>query len=330
MSRVARRTGRRRVTAALAGCAALALAACGTGGDYAPTALPQTPTVTSAPSAPATTPATCRGDVTASYDPFPDLAAGRAAPGLAEIVERGRLVVGVSADSRLLGARNPATNAIEGFDIDAARAVSQALFGSPDRVVLRVITAADRIPLLQDGGVDLVARNFTITCDRWQQIAFSGTYYLAGQRVLVPTSSVATQVTDLAKGSRVCAPTGSTSLAALGDYPDLVPVGATAHTQCLVLLQQGRVDAITGDDTVLAGLAAQDPYTKVIGDKFSREPYGLGVDQDNRDLVRFVNAALAQWRADGGWQRSYDRWLAPALGRGAPPTPVYGRTGPTG
>jgi len=309
------------------------LAACGTGGAYAPTVIP-TGTTASAGSGSGSSPsagtARCTGPVTASYDPASSPAAGLALPGVQQITKDGTLTVGVSADTRLLGARNPATNVIEGFDIDVAHAMAKALFGDPSKVTLRVITAADRIPALQDGRVELVARAMTINCARWQQIAFSGVYYLAGQRVLVPSGSTARSIADLPKGSRVCAPSGSTSLAYLSKYPSLVPVGADTHTGCLVMLQQGQVDAITGDDVVLAGLAAQDPYTKVIGPKLTQEPYGLGINKDNRDFVAFANAALDQYEKDGGWQVSYDRWLAGPLGPGKAPTPVYGRRGPTG
>lgn len=315
--------------------AAVLLAACGTGGEYEPTALPTSASSSAAGPTPSGSASpspsvTCSGDVTASYDPVPSLAAGRQLAGVKKIAQDGTLTVGVSADTRLLGARNPETNVIEGFDIDAARAVAEALFGDPSKVTLRVITAADRIPLLASGEVELVARNMTITCERWQQIAFSGVYYLAGQRVLVAANSPATSIADLPKGARVCAPRGSTSLAKLKDYPALVPVASDTHTGCLVLLQQGQADAITGDDTVLAGLVAQDPYTKVVGPKFTQEPYGLGVAATNREFVRFVNAALDDYRADGGWQASYNRWLAGPLGAATPPRPVYGRSGPTG
>ena len=87
------------------------------------------------------------------------------------------------------------------------------------------------------------------------------------------------------------------------------------------------MQAITGDDTVLAGLAAQDPYAKVVGRAFTAEPYGLGVNKEHVDLVRFVNGVLEQMRRDGRLTAAYDRWLKPALGPApAPPTPVYGRS----
>jgi polar amino acid transport system substrate-binding protein len=244
---------------------------------------------------------------------------------MARIRDRGRLVVGVSADSLLLGSRDPISGRIEGFDIDMARLVAEALFGDPNRIELRVITAAQRIPLLEDGSVDLVARNMTITCARWEQIAFSAEYYRSGQKILVPLGSSATSLADLA-GARVCAPAGSTSLDKLDEFPDVEAVSATTHTDCLVKFQQGEVDAITGDDTVLAGLAAQDPYAQVVGEAFTAEPYGLGMNADAVDLVRFVNGVLARGVADGTWTRSYDRWLAGALGAApAAPTPRYGR-----
>ena len=136
---------------------------------------------------------------------------------------RGRLIVGVSADTLLLAARNPVSGRIEGFDIDMARLVAKAIFGDPDKIELRVITTAQRIPVLQDGSVDLVVRAMTINCARWQQIAFSAEYYRAGQKVLVPLGSKATSLDDLS-GQRVCAPTGSTSLDKLSTFPKVVTV----------------------------------------------------------------------------------------------------------
>jgi polar amino acid transport system substrate-binding protein len=104
-------------------------------------------------------------------------------------------------------------------------------------------------------------------------------------------------------------------------------VASDTHTGCLVLFQQGKVDAITGDDTILAGLAAQDPYALVVrAPAFTAEPYGLGVAKEHADFARFVNGVLAQMRADGRWTTAYNTWLRAALGPApAPPAAVYGR-----
>jgi polar amino acid transport system substrate-binding protein len=168
----------------------------------------------------------------------------------------------------------------------------------------------------------------TMTCDRWKQIAFSSEYYWAGQKILVRSGSRAMTLADLA-GQRVCAPDATSSMDNLRRLqPKAVAVGSDSHTGCLVLFQQGQVDAITGDDTVLAGLAAQDPYAVVPEQKaFTAEPYGLGMNAKDVDLVRFVNAELARMRSDGEWTAIYDRWFAGPLGAApAPPKAVYGRS----
>jgi len=325
---------RRRPARALVGLVVVAtsvLAACAPSGQEhaGPDAgTPAVDALVGAPQAPLPAAATC-DDATTSYAPGEDGAQVAGNPDVTAIKERGALFVGVSADTLLLGSRNPLSGEIEGFDIDMLRAVSDAIFGSPDRLQLRVITSGQRLDVLQAHEVDLVARAFSITCDRWQEIAFSAEYYHAGQKVLVPLDSDARGIADLA-GQRVCAPEGTTTIDRLADYPQIEAVGAQTHTQCLVLFQQGKVDAITGDDTILAGFAAQDPYAKVVGDAISDEPYGIGVAADRVDLVRFVNAVLDEVKADGRWAQSYDRWFA-ALGTAPePPESVYGRRAPGG
>jgi polar amino acid transport system substrate-binding protein len=297
---------------------------------YSPTELP-TPPASPAPTsaAPTSKPPTC-SNPTASYapdGPLPlpnDLPAGST---MARIRERGRLIVGVSADTYLLGSRNPLNGRIEGFDIDMVKAVTKAIFGDETKYQPKVITAAQRIPALQKGEVDLVARNMTINCDRWTQIAFSSEYYHSGQKILVRKGSKATKLADL-KGQKVCAPIGTSSMDNLIKLaPQAIPVGADSHTGCLVLFQQSAVAAITGDDTVLAGLAAQDPYAFVPAQQvFTDEPYGLGIPAKNVDLVRFVNAKLDDMRSNGEWTAIYNRWLADSLGPApSPPKAVYGR-----
>lgn len=331
------------VLTVLAAC--LGAVACSTAGDYAPTPLYTPPPPSVSPSASATpsptaSPAPSGDDIVTanclqSYAPPATMPTpGRMPSGshMATIQKRGRLIAGVSADTLLLGSRNPVSGRIEGFDIDLLHAISEAIFGNPDKIELRVITAAQRLPALEEGSVDVVARNMTITCARWQQIAFSSEYYRSGQKVMVrlgeqsEDGGAITGMQDLA-GKKVCAPNGSTSMDKLRTFDDIEAVGADTHTGCLVLFQEGEVDAVTGDDTVLAGLAAQDPYAEVVqAPAFTAEPYGLGVNREHVDFVRFVNGVLEQMREDGRWTRSYGRWLADALGKApTPPAPVYGR-----
>jgi polar amino acid transport system substrate-binding protein len=320
---------RRLVVAAAVVVAATGLAACGGGGHpLAPRAEPSgfdpRPVGVQDPAElPDDEPAgggSC--DPLASYRPAGDETAILPGSTMDEIVERGRLVVGVSQNTYLFGYRDPFTGQLTGFDVDIAREVTRALFGDPDRIQFRAISSADRIPMLQGGDVDLVVRTMTMNCERWEEVAFSTEYYSAGQRVLVHSGSEATGIEDLG-GQKVCATAGSTSIrnvAAADSGP--VPVSVADWTDCLVLLQQGQVAAVSTDDTILAGLAAQDPATRVVGETFTEEPYGIAANSDHVDLVRFVNAVLEQLRADGTWSKIYDQWLADHLGAGAQPPPA--------
>ncbi|TMC13418.1 MAG: glutamate ABC transporter substrate-binding protein [Chloroflexi bacterium] len=312
---------------AIAGAAALtlAVAACGTPAllvrpaidGAAPSPSPSTPA--------AAAPDTSCGDPTASLRPQgPPPAPGALPAGsfMQAIYQRGRLVAGVSRDTLLFGSVNPTTDRIEGFDIDILRQVAKALFGDPDRIEFRVITPAQRIPALQAGTVDIVGRTFTVNCVRWRQIDFSSVYYVSGQRVLVPRGSPISGPGDLG-GKRICVPAGTTALDGLSSRASRkpIPVVVADQTDCLVLLELGTVDAAVNDESVLLGLAVQDPSMVVVGPRFTVEPYGLGIAQSHPDFVRFVNAVLEQMRSDGAWSAIYNHWLS-RIGPDAGPPPA--------
>lgn len=286
-----------------------------------------------APVAPeCTTAQVVNDDATRSYPPLDELPVPEQMPSgstMAGIHERGRLIVGVSADTLLFGARNPLTDRIEGFDIDMLSEVARAIFGEVDditeKIEYRVITYADRLPSLEAGTVDIVAHTMTINCRRWLRIAFSSEYYGAGQKVLVKKGSDYDGIDDLQRdAATVCAPEGSTNIdELLQNRKGVVVLGKADISDCLVAMQQGEADATSGDDTVLAGFAAQDPNTEVVGEAFTKEPYGLGFNRDAVDFVQFVNAVIDEMRADGRWADIYQRWLLDtgALPGDAPPPP---------
>jgi polar amino acid transport system substrate-binding protein len=238
---------------------------------------------------------------------------------MATIKARGYLIAGVDQSTYHFGFLNPLDKQIEGFDIDMIHAIAKAIFGNPNAVEFKAITDAQRIPDILNGSVDIVAHTMTITCMRLQQVDFSSVYFDAAQRVLVQDDSTATSLADL-KGRQVCATTGSDSLTVIKQY-GAIPVAVPYWTDCLVLLQQDQVAAISTDDAILAGLAAQDPFTKLIGARLTDEPYGLAISKQHPDFVRFVNAVLAQLRSDGQWAASYARWVGTPVP--APPTAQY-------
>jgi polar amino acid transport system substrate-binding protein len=329
----------RRLVVALVLVAALA-AACSTSDSVSQTAiaaLSVKATTTTTPTSPTTVAPTC-ANPTASLAPQGALPAPGNMPAgsfMATIQKRGRLIVGVDQTTLLFGYLNPQDGQIEGFDIDMLRQVAKAIFGDDGqnentRIQFVAISAAQRIPFVQNSQVDIVADTMTINCARDTQVDFSSVYYDAGQRILVPQNSSITSSADLG-GKRVCAAAGSTSIdnvidtAVTGAKSPAIPVSVDQWSDCLVALQSGTVDAISTDDTILAGLAVQDPLTTIVGPKFTDEPYGMAINQGHPEFVRFVNGVLAQMRSNGTWAAIWNRWLANAhLGpTPAPPVATY-------
>ena len=235
---------------------------------------------------------------------------------MAKIRARGYLVAGVDQSTYHFGFLNPLNGQIEGFDIDMIRAVATAIFGdaSSAHLHLKAISDEQRKPDVMSGTVDIVAHTMTISCDRLKYLDFSSVYFDAHQRVLVLKNSKATSLDDL-RGQKVCATTASDSVARIA-AAKAIPVPVTYWTDCLLLLQQGDVAAISTDDAILDGLAAQDPWTKLIGPPIADEPYGLAISKQHPEFVRFVNAVLQQLRTNGQWAASYRHWI------GTPVAPI--------
>jgi polar amino acid transport system substrate-binding protein len=330
-SRLLRPLGRRARFALLGLVLALVLAACGTSTPVKPVAeappnvLPKGAVVnpTSAP----LSDTSC----TASLPPPTTMPTpGQMPKGtfMAQIQARGKLVVGVDQNTYLWGYRNPSTGEMSGFDIDMLRQVAAAIFGpnDPGDIQFVIVPNADRVQAVQKGQVDIVAETMTITCARAKKVDFSTVYYQAGQEILVPNNSTIKRPQDLG-GKRVCAPDDSTSLTNLRapGRPHMQLWGVNNMTDCLVMLQQGQVDAISTDDAILTGLAAQDPNVEVLKPTFSDEPYGMAISKAHPDLTSFVNGVLAQVRTDGTWAQIYGTYLQPQIGGATPtpPTPSY-------
>jgi polar amino acid transport system substrate-binding protein len=290
-----------------------------TGGATAPIAAP--PAAGAAP----TSPAPACTEVRESLRPQGPLPApGAMPPGstMGRIAERGRLIVGVDQGKYATGYRNPLTGNLEGSDIDIARRIADAIFGDPDRVQFVVLNIADRATAVASGQVDLVVNTFTITCERQKQVEFSAPYMAVSQRLMVPRGSGVREVEDLA-GRRVCTSRGSTTEVVLRNH-GLDVLALTGIPDCVLEMQRGRVAAVSSDDVILAGLAAQDPNTEVVGRALDSARIGVGIRPDQLDLVRFVNGVLEAARDDGSLSASNRRWFAGRLDPVPQPLPpVY-------
>ncbi len=257
-------------------------------------------------------------DATASLRP--STAGG---PDIDTIRRRGRLIVGVDQSTNLFSFRDPVTGELQGFDVDITREVARDLLGDPDKVEFRLLTSPERISALQDGTVDIVAKAMTITCARAEQIAFSSVYLQANQRLLVSKDSPVRGPADLA-GKRVCSQVDTTSLATIARVaPAAILLAVQNWDDCLVAIQQGQADAVSTDNSILAGMAAQDPNLEIVGPSLEAEPYGIGVNKSRDDLVRAVNASLERMRGDGTWMALYQKWLSVLGPVTGPPAPKY-------
>lgn len=254
--------------------------------------------------------------------PLPAPGAMPAGSTMAAIADRGRLIAGVDQGKFLTGYRDSLTGRLEGSDIDVARRIAEAIFGDPERVQFVVLNIADRATTLERDQVDVVVNNFTVTCERQRLVEFSAPYMPALQRLLVPNGSGIQEVEDL-RGRTVCTSLGSTTEIVLRDL-GLQVESLPGIPDCVLEMQRGRVAAVSSDDVILAGLAAQDPNTRVVGRTLAAARYAVGMRPDEPDLVRFVNGVLETARADGSLAASNRFWYTGRLDPvPPPPPPVY-------
>ncbi|SDL48841.1 amino acid ABC transporter substrate-binding protein, PAAT family [Glycomyces sambucus] len=300
-------------SALAAAAACLVLAACTSPADMEP---PEVDVPTPLPEGVDFDPEASPAAPDTSCDPLASYSPGSvtAEQARATLDDPDQISIGISQSTNLMGYRDPETNELAGFDIDIATAMVQAVMGDATKVRWVPMTSAEREQALADDRVDMVVRTMSITCERWENVEFSTEYYHAGQRLLVTKDSGIADLAEMTADQQVCTGASSTSVGNIAAVnAEVQPVTVPDFNDCLVLLQQGTVDAVAIDDTILAGMAVQDPTLQVVGETFSVESYGIAFEKDNTDLARFVNGALAAMIADGRWQSSYDKWLAGPL-----------------
>jgi glutamate transport system substrate-binding protein len=229
-----------------------------------------------------------------------------------------KLTIGVKADQPGLGLQTGST--YSGFDIEIGKIVAKGLGVDENGITWKTTVSANREPYIQQGQVDLVIATYTITDDRKKVVNFGGPYYVAGQDLLVPTNSTITGPESLA-GKKVCSVSGSTPAKRIQtDYKDAKLQQFDTYSKCVTALAGGQVDAVTTDDIILAGYAAQDQYAgkfKVVGKPFSTEPYGIGVKKDDTDGCNKINDILKASVADGSYKKAWDDTLGKS-GKAAP------------
>jgi glutamate transport system substrate-binding protein len=228
------------------------------------------------------------------------------------IQERGEITIGVKFDVPPFGFKNPQTNRVEGFDVDLGKFIAEELGVEPKFIEA---ISDNRIPFLQRGTVDLILSTMTINAERDQEIDFSEPYYIARGRILVPKGSDIRGLEGLA-GNSVCTALGSTYEETLReDAPRADLRLVDTYSECLELLQNEAVDAVSTDDVILTGMIIQDDSLEMVGDALTTEPYGVGIKQGDRELKRFVDGVLKKVEEDGRWEETYRNWVGRHIGR---------------
>lgn len=246
-------------------------------------------------------------------------------PTFTAMTQRGRVVIGVKEDQPGLGFKDATTGQYSGFDVEIARLVAAQLGFGTDKIDYKAVPSASREDAIGRGEVDYYVGTYTINDKRKQQVSFAGPYYIAGQSLLVRADETAITGKDTLKGKKVCSVTGSTPIQRVKDQQLTEPqniVEFQGYSQCVDQLLSKQVDAVTTDDAILKGFAAQQPdKLKLAGDTFSTEPYGIGLNKDDSALRNKINDILQAAETDGTWKKIYDGTLGKS-GSPADPPPL--------
>ncbi|MCX4437049.1 MULTISPECIES: glutamate ABC transporter substrate-binding protein [Streptomyces] len=231
-----------------------------------------------------------------------------------------KITVGIKFDQPGIGQKTPQGYA--GFDVDVATYVAGKLGYKPDQIQWRETKSADRENALSRGDVDFIAASYSITPKRQQKVDFAGPYLLAHQDVLIRADDATIKSPSDLNSKKLCSVTGSTSAQNVHDTlaPKAQLQNLPTYSACLTGLQNKAIDALTTDDSILAGYASQAAFKgkfKLGGFKMTNENYGIGVKKGS-DLKAKINTALEAMVSDGSWQKAVDKNFGPAQYKNEP------------
>ena len=225
-----------------------------------------------------------------------------------------KITIGTKFDQPGLGMKNP-DGTMSGFDVDVATYVAKELGYSPENIEWKESPSAQRETLIQNGQVEYIVATYSITDSRKEKVDFAGPYLITGQSLLVRADNTdITGAESLQNNKKLCSVTGSTPAQRIKDkYPGVQLQQYDTYSACVEALKNGAVDAVTTDEVILAGYAAQNPGKfKLVGKPFSEEQYGIGLKKGNSELRMKINDALEKMEQDGAWKAAFEKNLGPA------------------
>jgi len=246
---------------------------------------------------------------------------------MAELSEAGKITIGTKFDQPGFGLLNP-DKVPEGFDASIATLIAGKMGIAPEGITWVETVSANRESAITEGRVDMVVATYTINDKRKELVDFAGPYYEAGQDIMVAAGNPLkiTGPDDLA-GKNVCSVEGSTPAENIRTkYPAAQLTLFDVYSKCADALTNGQVDAVTTDNVILTGLVAGNPDgSELVGNPFTKEPYGIGIAKGDQAFRDFINDTLEESFEDGSWADAWDATAGAISGTEAPEPPTIDR-----
>lgn len=240
-----------------------------------------------------------------------------------------KIKVGIKFDQPGLGLKTGDT--YSGLDVDVATYIAGKLGKQPSQIEWVQAPSAQRETLISTDQVKYIVATYSITDARKQSVSFAGPYLIAGQDLLIRSDDTSITGPDTLAGKKLCSVTGSTSAQTIKTkYAAGVDLQEMdSYSKCVQALAGGQIDALTTDNVILAGYAAQSQYQgklKLVGKPFTTENYGIGLKKGDTGTCTALTDAITKMISSGDWQKSVDE----NLGKGGftvdkstnPPTPA--------
>jgi glutamate/aspartate transport system substrate-binding protein len=189
--------------------------------------------------------------------------------------------------------------------------------GRKDLVVeSQAVTSQNRIPLIQNGTVDVECGSTTNNSERGKQVTFAINYFYTGTRFLVKADSGIKSINDL-KGKKVVSTTGTTNYQILRNLNDekkygFELLGAKDHADALLMVESGMANAFGMDDILLYGLKASSKESAklaVVGESIQVEPYAIMFRKDDPKFQALVNKVITNSMKSGEFEKAYKKWF---------------------
>jgi glutamate/aspartate transport system substrate-binding protein len=208
----------------------------------------------------------------------------------------------------------------DGFHVEVCRMILNDIKAKLGLSTLRInyqpVTAQNRIPLVQNGTVDIECGTTTNNTARSRDVSFANTLYVEEVRIAVKANSNINSISQL-NGKKVATTTGTTSVQLLRKHEKATGVNfdevfGKDHSDSFLLLESGRADAFVMDGSILAGNIANSRNPKdykIVGEVLSVEPIAIMIRKDDPQFKADVNAAIAKIVANGSMPKLWDKWF---------------------